>query len=403
MNKVQKRINMLEEKLGYRRYDIEPIVEKFYSRLERELKKFGETDDEDRAQKFDDYIKREFAHPYDKEDDESDCLYIGTYEGTDYNVNIYIVWFLDSVRGTFVEELSNLDKRECVVLLNDIYIKNFVNDKPKIIFDTLRHEIRHAEDWIRGWMNSPYGESKLLFDIEGKTKEFKTVIGEFEYSDESIRLITYYLSRVEMNAYLQSFNETIRRVCDKNNSKVMVDTLKKYKEKKGKTVKFTKFNTLLSNKVDGRPIFIDILSNALELFEVYFNDVHYIMSDYDLFKNYLIKAVMSKKNKEGHFAYWFFAIMNGQWCKKKQQKKMGQKLLDYINKGIREGMNVEEALEFFVENEYSRMLYNFLKKQYDGFIHKVMSNVIEVVADYEDSQGAIDAIKKYQLFKAEAK
>ena len=66
-------------------------------------------------------------------------------------------------------------------------------------------------------------------------------------------------------------------------------------------------------------------------------------------------------------------------------------------------MNVEEALEFFVENEYSRMLYNFLKKQYDGFIHKVMSNVIEVVADYEDSQGAIDAIKKYQLFKAEVK
>ena len=401
MNKVQKRINMLEEKLGYRRYDIEPIVEKFYSRLERELKKFGETDDEDRAQKFDDYIKREFAHPYDKEDDESDCLFIGTFEGTDYNVNIYIVWFLDSVRGTFVEELSNLDKRECVVLLNDIYIKNFVNDKPKIIFDTLRHEIRHAEDWIRGWMNSPYGESKLLFDIEGKTKEFKTVIGEFDYSDECIRLITYYLSRVEMNAYLQSFNETIRRVCDKNNSKVMVETLKKYKEKKGKTVKFTKFNTLLSNKVDGRPIFIDILSNALELFEVYFNDVHYIMSDYDLFKNYLIKAVMSKKNKEGHFAYWFFAIMNGQWCKKKQQEKMRQKLLDYINKGIREGMNVEEALEFFVENEYSRMLYNFLKKQYDGFIHKVMSNVIEVVADYEDSQGAIDAVKKYQIFKAE--
>ena len=386
---------MLEEKLGYRRYDIEPIVEKFYSRLERELKKFGETDDEDRAQKFDDYIKREFAHPYDKEDDESDCLYIGTFEGTDYNVNIYIVWFLDSVRGTFVEELSNLDKRECVVLLNDIYIKNFVNDKPKIIFDTLRHEIRHAEDWIRGWMNSPYGESKLLFDIEGKTKEFKTVIGEFDYSDESIRLITYYLSRVEMNAYLQSFNETIRRVCDKNNSKVMVDTLKKYKEKKGKTVKFTKFNTLLSNKVDGRPIFIDILSNALELFEVYFNDVHYIMSDYDLFKNYLIKAVMSKKNKASDFAYWFFAIMNGQWCKEKQQKKMRKKLLDYINKGIREGMNADEGLEFFVENEYSRMLYNFLKKQYDGFIHKVMSNVIEVVADYEDSQGAIDAVKKY--------
>ena len=394
---------MLEEKLGYRRYDIEPIVEKFYSRLERELKKFGKTDDEDRAQKFDDYIKREFAHPYDKEDDESDCLYIGTFEGTDYNVNIYIVWFLDSVRGTFVEELSDLDKRECVVLLNDIYIKNFVNDKPKIIFDTLRHEIRHAEDWIRGWMNSPYGESKLLFDIEGKTKEFKTVIGEFDYSDECIRLITYYLSRVEMNAYLQSFNETIRRVCDKNNSKVMVDTLKKYKEKKGKTVKFTKFNTLLSNKVDGRPIFIDILSNALELFEVYFNDVHYIMSDYDLFKNYLIKAVMSKKNKEGHFAYWFFAIMNGQWCKEKQQKKMRKKLLDYINKGIREGMNVEEALEFFVENEYSRMLYNFLKKQYDGFIHKIMSNVIEVVADYEDSQGAIDAVKKYEIFKAEEK
>ena len=66
-------------------------------------------------------------------------------------------------------------------------------------------------------------------------------------------------------------------------------------------------------------------------------------------------------------------------------------------------MNVEEALEFFVENEYSRMLYNFLKKQYDGFIHKVMSNVIEVVADYEDSQGAIDAVKKYEISNAEEK
>ena len=87
----------------------------------------------------------------------------------------------------------------------------------------------------------------------------------------------------------------------------------------------------------------------------------------------------------------------------KQQKKMRKKLLDYINKGIREGMNADEGLEFFVENEYSQMLYNFLKKQYDGFIHKIMSNVIEVVADYEDSQGAIDAVKKYEIFKAEEK
>ena len=66
-------------------------------------------------------------------------------------------------------------------------------------------------------------------------------------------------------------------------------------------------------------------------------------------------------------------------------------------------MTVVEGLEFFVENEYSQMLYNFLKKQYDGFIHKVMSNIIEVVADYEGSQGAIDAVKKYQIFKAEVK
>ena len=394
---------MLEEKLGYRKYDIEPIIDKFYSFLERELKKFGETDDEDRAQKFDDYIKSNFAKLYDEDADESDCLFIGTFKGTDYVVKIYIGWFLESASGAFLEDLSNLKKHECVVFLNDNYIKHFVNDKPKLIFDTLRHEIRHAEDWIRGWMSSPYGESKLLVDIEGKTKEFKTVIGEFEYSDECIRLVTYYLSRVEMNAFLQSFNETIRRICDKNDSKVMVNTLKKYKEKKDKTVKFTKFNTLLSNKVDVRPILIDILSNAFQLFRVYFNDVHYIMSDYDLFKNYLIKAVMSKKNKASDFAYWFFAIMNVQWCKEKQQKKMRKKLLDYINKGIREGMNADEGLEFFVENEYSQMLYNFLKKQYDGFIHKIMSNVIEVVADYEDSQGAIDAVKKYEIFKAEEK
>ena len=156
---------MLEEKLGYRRYDIEPIVEKFYSRLERELKKFGETDDEDRAQKFDDYIKREFAHPYDKEDDDSDCLYIGTFEGTDYKVNIYIVWFLDSVSGAFVEELSNPKKHECVFFLNDIYIKNFVNNEPNLIFDTLCNEIRHAEDWVRGLMDFTYGVPNLGFDI----------------------------------------------------------------------------------------------------------------------------------------------------------------------------------------------------------------------------------------------
>ena len=57
---------------------------------------------------------------------------------------------------------------------------------------------------------------------------------------------------------------------------------------------------------------------------------------------------------------------------------MRKKLLDYINKGIREGMNADEGLEFFVENEYSQMLYNFLKRQYDGFIHKIMSNIIEL-------------------------
>ena len=32
-----------------------------------------------------------------------------------------------------------------------------------------------------------------------------------------------------------------------------------------------------------------------------------------------------------------------------------------------------------------------------------MSNIIEVVADYEDSQGAIDTVKKYEIFKAEEK
>lgn len=101
---------MLEEKLGYRRYDIEPIVEKFYSFLERELKKFGETDDEDRAQKFDDYIKSNFAKPYDEDTADGECLFIGTFKGSDYVVKIYIGWFLDSVRGTFIEDLSNLKK-----------------------------------------------------------------------------------------------------------------------------------------------------------------------------------------------------------------------------------------------------------------------------------------------------
>lgn len=101
---------MLEEKLGYRKYDIEPIIDKFYSFLERELKKFGETDDEDRAQKFDDYIKSNFAKPYDEDTADGECLFIGTFKGSDYVVKIYIGWFLDSVRGTFIEDLSNLKK-----------------------------------------------------------------------------------------------------------------------------------------------------------------------------------------------------------------------------------------------------------------------------------------------------
>src|SRR5574344_1403187 len=101
---------MLEEKLGYRKYDIEPIIDKFYSFLERELKKFGETDDEDRAQKFDDYIKSNFAKPYDEDTADGECLFIGTFKGSDYVVKIYIGWFLDSVRGAFIEDLSNLKK-----------------------------------------------------------------------------------------------------------------------------------------------------------------------------------------------------------------------------------------------------------------------------------------------------
>ena len=159
---------MLEEKLGYRRYDIEPIIDKFYSFLERELKKFGETDDEDRAQKFDDYIKNNFAKLYDEDADESDCLFIGTFKGTDYVVKIYIGWFLESASGAFLEDLSNLKKHECVVFLNDIYIKNFVNNEPNLIFDTLCNEIRNAEDWIHGSMNFTYGKSHLVFDTIDK-------------------------------------------------------------------------------------------------------------------------------------------------------------------------------------------------------------------------------------------
>ena len=84
---------MLEEKLGYRKYDIEPIIDKFYSFLERELKKFGETDDEDRAQKFDDYIKSNFAKPYDEDTADGECLFIGTFKGSDYVVKIYITHY----------------------------------------------------------------------------------------------------------------------------------------------------------------------------------------------------------------------------------------------------------------------------------------------------------------------
>ena len=100
MNKEYKCINMISEKDGYRRYDIEPIVEKFYSFLEGELKKFEETDD--KAQKIDDYIKSNFAKPYDEGVDDRDCLFIGTFKGDGYYVKIYIGWFLDSVSGIFV-------------------------------------------------------------------------------------------------------------------------------------------------------------------------------------------------------------------------------------------------------------------------------------------------------------
>ena len=168
MNKEYKRINMIAEKDGYRRYDIEHIVDKFYSFLDSELKKFEETDDEDKAQKFDEYIKRKFAKPYVNGVDDRDCLFIGAFKGDDYVVKIYIGWFLDSVSGAFVEELSNLKKHECVVFLNDIYIKNFVNNEPNLIFDTLCNEIRNAEDWIHGSMNFTYGKSNLIFDTIDK-------------------------------------------------------------------------------------------------------------------------------------------------------------------------------------------------------------------------------------------
>ena len=164
MNKEYKRINMIAEKDGYRRYDIEHIVNKFYSFLDSELKKFEETDDEDKAQKFDEYIKRKFAKPYVNGVDDRDCLFIGAFKGDDYVVKIYIGWLLESASGMFVQELSNLKKHECVVCLNDIYIKNFVNNEPNLIFDTLCNEIRHAEDWIHGSMNFTYGESNLVFD-----------------------------------------------------------------------------------------------------------------------------------------------------------------------------------------------------------------------------------------------
>lgn len=102
MNKGYKRINMITDKHGYRRYDIEHIVDKFYSFLDSELKKFEETDDEDKAQKFDEYIKRKFAKPYVKGVDDRDCLFIGAFKGDDYVVKIYIGWFLESVSGIFV-------------------------------------------------------------------------------------------------------------------------------------------------------------------------------------------------------------------------------------------------------------------------------------------------------------
>ena len=53
-----------------------------------------------------------------------------------------------------------------MVFLNDNYIKNFVNDKPNLIFDALCNEIRHAEDWIHGLTNFTYGDSNLFSDTD---------------------------------------------------------------------------------------------------------------------------------------------------------------------------------------------------------------------------------------------
>ena len=383
-----RRYTILRESKSIRNYNLDEMISSIEKDVREEYDYYAKTHKPFNMDRFKSY----FCDTIGKELFYGETFHdFGTFD-VDY-FHVRVVMYDDvSSYGFTVPELCDKNKRLVVVILSSKFIPEMLNGTGKL-FNTLTHEIRHGEDIINDRIDTDFEMmGKTAIKFYGETYN----VEKFSNTDDSIKYVTYFLTRIELKGYIQSVGGILRRYLNESNPKLLRDALVRLAHKMKKPLKFHRLYDLFSKNVDGKRLLLELFINESNIFRIYFRELNEIMVDYSFFKKYIIDSIESHKKDMPEYVVWLKNMLDSQYFPKddNRRKKHNDMFNSLMKKYMGYGMNPIEALQTYIENDYSKILYDMTHGDYMKFIAAVVKNLIEEVSRFDSNKEAVEKLKK---------
>ena len=315
----------------------------------------------------------------------------GTFDVDDFHVQVIMYDDIDSY-GFVVGELCNKQKMLVVVLLSSKVLPDILNRNGKL-FNTLTHEIRHGEELIKDILDTDLEMMKNTV-IEFYGKEYN--VEKFKNTDESMLLVTYFLTRTELKGYIQTIYGIFKRFFNTSNTDLLKDALVKLTYKLKKPLNFHRIYDLLVKQDNGKRPLLELFIDESKTFKIYFIEAREIMIDYSFFKKYVMDSISSHKKDIVEYTLWLKNMLDSQYFSRddNKKKKHNDRYKSLMKKYISYGMTPEEAIRTYVENDYTKELYEIIHKDYIKFISAVVKNLIEYVSNFDKNEEVVSKLRK---------
>ena len=380
-------INIIRESKSIRNYNLDKMISSMEDDVRHEYENYCKRHKNADMEDFKSY----FCDDIGKDMFDDTFHDFGIFDIDDFHVQVVMYDDIPSY-GFTVPELCDKKKKLVVVILSSKFIQNILDDDKKL-FNTLTHEIRHGEDVIKGRLDIDT-EMMNMTVVEFNGKKYN--VDKYDNTESSIYYITYFLTRAELKGYIQSVGGVLKRYLNESNPKLLKDALDKLARKMKKPLKFRKLYDLLVKNDDGKRPLLELFIEESKIFKLYFREINEIMVDYSFFKKYIIDSIDSHKKDMPEFVVWLKNMLDSQYFPKNdnRRKKHNERYSLLMKKYIGYGMSPIEALCTYIENDYSKDLYEITHEYYMKFIAAVVKNLIEEVSRFDSNEEAVEKLKK---------